>query len=228
MNTDGLEKGYIKIFRKIRKSLVWPNKKELSLCEVWIDILMEVQYSEIPKPVLIGLRPVIQNQGECLYSVATWADRWNMTRSKANRVLTLFQDCDMIRTKSEHITTRLTVCNYEDYADWSPNSEQQAEQEVNSKRTRLKKVKKLIRVIKEILQPHQNSLMLSLFTLKILRISIQFTRERDQKVMHSWHMSLGAMVSLKNIKKSRGCLCNGFSIQQDHMMIQISQTLLMN
>ena len=124
MNTDGLEKGYIKIFRKIRKSLVWPNKKELSLCEVWIDILMEVQYSEIPKPVLIGLRPVIQNQGECLYSVATWADRWNMTRSKANRVLTLFQDCDMIRTKSEHKTTRLTVCNYRDYADWRTDGEQ--------------------------------------------------------------------------------------------------------
>ena len=135
MNQKGLEKGYIKLFRKLRDNVISKEKRKYSKFEAWIDILMQAQYSPEPQPVILKMKVLIQHRGECLLSVKSWAERWGMSISAARRVLDMFQTLGFIRTVTEQVTTRVIVCNYEDYADWSPNSEQQAEQEVNSKRT---------------------------------------------------------------------------------------------
>jgi hypothetical protein len=80
-----------------------------------------------------------------------------MDRSRARRVLVLFQNLNMIRTESESKTTRLTVLNYDTYNDARPDgdhiattSRPQGDHKMNTdKKERRKEGKKERTVIQE-------------------------------------------------------------------------------
>ncbi|MBT4456059.1 hypothetical protein HOC54_02860 [Candidatus Peregrinibacteria bacterium] len=108
-------RGYVKIWRKFQENELWRENREFSKAEAWIDLLMEAQHQEDRRSVVLGNSVLIQNQGETLKSLDTWAKRWSWTKSKVRRFLDLLQRLNMIRHTSETKTTRITILNYKNY-----------------------------------------------------------------------------------------------------------------
>jgi len=129
------KRGYIALHRKIQDNFLWKQPREFSKAEAWIDILMEAQHSEKPQKVILDMTALTCNYGESLKSITTWAERWTWSRSKVYRFFELLQKCGMIVTKSEQITTRLTVCNYRAYDPKQNVSETQVKRKRNASET---------------------------------------------------------------------------------------------
>jgi hypothetical protein len=117
VNDDG-DKGYISLFRSIRRNWIWQDAEKLKW---WIDILLEVNYS--PKKVLIGNKLIDCHRGQSLNSLMTWAKRWRTNASAVRRFLHLLESDSMIRVENVSKTTRITVCNYESYQQRRNDSE---------------------------------------------------------------------------------------------------------
>ncbi len=107
--------GWIALHRKIQDNFLWREKRVFSKAEAWIDILMEVQHSEQPQTVVLGMTVLQCRYGESLKSIGTWAERWGWSESKVRRFFRLLASCSMIEIRNEAKTTRLTVCNYGRY-----------------------------------------------------------------------------------------------------------------
>lgn len=107
-----MHRGYIALHRKIQDHPFYKEDREFSKYEAWVDILQEVRHSEEPKEVIFGMKILKCFYSESLYSIKTWAKRWNWTESKVRRYFKLLENMKQIETKSEVITTRLKVLNY--------------------------------------------------------------------------------------------------------------------
>lgn len=102
--------GWIKLNRDIVKH--WIFKDEWKF-KCWIDLLILANYSENKveiKGVLLTCK-----RGELLYSLESLSNRWGGNKSKVRRFLKLLESDSMIELKSEQVTTRITICNYESY-----------------------------------------------------------------------------------------------------------------
>jgi hypothetical protein len=110
-----VERGYFALYRKIREHPFYKEKRIYSKFEAWLDLLLEAQYTEQPRDVMFGMIAIKQNYGECLKSIRTWGTRWGWSESKVQRFLKLLKKLGQIEQKSEGITTRITICNYELY-----------------------------------------------------------------------------------------------------------------
>lgn len=119
--------GYIKLHRKIRTHWLFDDAEKL---RAWMIILLEVNHSD--QKVLIKGQLFTVRRGESLKSLETWASifgkMWN--KSKVRRFFELLKSDQMIVTKSERKTTRITICNYDSYQGLRNNNE------TDSKRTR--------------------------------------------------------------------------------------------
>lgn len=127
--------GWIKIHRDINKHWIWQDNNYLKW---WLDILLEVNHSEAD--VLIKGAILKCGRGEKLYSLDTWANRWNTNKSKVNRFLKMLEKQNMISLKSETHTTRIKVCKYDDYQDKDSKSETQVKRKRNANETQVKPI----------------------------------------------------------------------------------------
>ena len=106
-------KGYISLHRQIQEHWLWKEKRELSKFEAWTDILLNVNHSK----ARVVIKNTVYNidRGESVMSLKNWADRWNWSRSRVKRFLSLLEKDEMIRMKSDTTTTHLTICKYDSY-----------------------------------------------------------------------------------------------------------------
>jgi len=102
--------GWIRIDRDITSH--WIFKDEWKFRN-WIDLLTLVNHSE--QKVNLKGTVLTCKRGQTLCSLDTLAKRWNCDKSKVRRFLKLLESDSMIELKSEHITTRLTICKYDTY-----------------------------------------------------------------------------------------------------------------
>lgn len=107
--------GFLCIPREEFISFLWKEKRKFSRAEAWFDLLSQARYSPDSEEVLTNGVLLICNQGECLRSIETWAHRWGWSKSGTARYLKLLEKRYMIRLKSETITTRITICDYEKF-----------------------------------------------------------------------------------------------------------------
>ena len=107
--------GYIKLHRKITNHWLYPaNKKEaFTEFEAWQDLLLNVNFSE--QKVRVKNQLIVCEPGETVRSLINWSDRWNWSKSKVLRFFRLLEKDGMISLKSETVTTRIKVCNWETY-----------------------------------------------------------------------------------------------------------------
>lgn len=117
--------GYILLHRKIREHWIWKDAVKLKW---WLDILMECNHAD--QKVTIGFTMLECARGESLNSLQTWALKWAVDVSSVRRFFKLLEDDAMIVLKNEVKTTRITVCNYDDY-----NGERQAKQSQSNSKT---------------------------------------------------------------------------------------------
>lgn len=127
-----MPEGWIKLHRSISSHWVYKDSEKF---KAWTTILLDVNHE--PNKVLIKGTLFKCNRGESLNSLDTWArmfgNGWN--KSKVRRFFTLLQNDSMIVLKSESKTTRLTVCNYDNYQGERNADETQMKRKRNADET---------------------------------------------------------------------------------------------
>jgi hypothetical protein len=106
--------GWIRLHRKIRSHWIYENPDYL---RAWIALLIEVNHT--PDKVLIKSKLLNVARGQSVKSLDTWASIFGhgWTKQKVRTFFRLLENDRMINTQNEHVTTRLTVCNYDTYQD---------------------------------------------------------------------------------------------------------------
>lgn len=110
MAGDETNTGWVSIYRKIRDHWVWQDPVKF---QRWIDLLLEVNHTG--RKVNLGCAIIECERGQTIRSLSNWAKRWKCSKSSARRFLELLEKDQMIVSESVSKTTRITVCNYEDY-----------------------------------------------------------------------------------------------------------------
>ena len=145
--------GWIKIHRTITHNWVWQNSDYLKW---WLDILIEVNHT--PSKTLIKGTLYECLRGQKLYSLETWAKRWDTNKSKSRRFLKMLEKDNMIVFKSETQTTRITVCNYDSYQSFENDNETQMKRKRNASETQVKTIQECKEEIKKRKEEFKNSL----------------------------------------------------------------------
>jgi len=112
--------GWIWLHRKLREHWIWTDPIKLKW---WLDILLEVNHKKMK--VNLGFKLVDCDRGQTIKSLQGWAQRWGVSKDSARHFLRLLQDDNMIKTENLKYTTRITVCNYDEYN--TPAHEKQTE-----------------------------------------------------------------------------------------------------
>ena len=102
--------GWIMLHRKITEHWIWNDPIKLKW---WLDILLFVNHED--KKVNIGVKLIECKRGQSVMSLQNWAKRWNVSKSAARNFLELLQKDKMINIENISISTRITVCSYDDY-----------------------------------------------------------------------------------------------------------------
>lgn len=127
---------WIKLDRNVVKH--WIFKDEWKF-KCWIDMLVLANYSE-NKIEIKGMLFTCK-RGELLYSLDSLSTRWGGNKSKVRRFLKLLESDSMIVLKSEQVTTRITICNYESYQGERNADETQTNRKRNADETQTTPIK---------------------------------------------------------------------------------------
>lgn len=126
--------GWISLHRSIINHWIFKDPKKF---HAWCTILMNVNHSRTK--VNIKGTILICERGDSLNSLETWAklfgNNWN--KSSVRRFLKLLESDSIIVTKSEHKTTRLSVCKYDTYQGLRNADETEMKQERNADETEM-------------------------------------------------------------------------------------------
>lgn len=128
-----MNEGWVKFYRKIDQHWLYPKNREFTEYEAWIDLLLQVNHK--PKKVRIKNKVLICERGQSLRSITEWGRRWRWSKPKVYRFFKMLQEDNMIKTVSETVTTRLTICNYESYQHRRNEDETQLKQTGNASET---------------------------------------------------------------------------------------------
>ncbi len=124
--------GWIKMHRSVQGHWIFSDAEKY---RAWVIILFTVNFE--PKKVIIKNEIFECQRGQSLLSLKSWAEKFgeNWNKSKVRRFFTLLKKDSMIVLKSEHVTTRLTVCNYDAYQDEQNADETQVKRKRNANET---------------------------------------------------------------------------------------------
>lgn len=109
-----MREGWIKLHRQILDHWIWKDDQK---AKAWLVILLEVNHGK--RKVLLGNQVVEVERGQSIQSLDSWAHsfgrKWN--KSGVRRFFKTLEEDGMIKTENIKKTTRLTVCNYENYQE---------------------------------------------------------------------------------------------------------------
>jgi len=166
--------GWIKIDRDITSH--WIFKDEWKFRN-WIDLLTLVNHSE--QKVNIKGTVLTCKRGETLCSLDTLAKRWNCDKSKVRRFLKLLESDSMIELKSEHITTRLTICKYDTYQGERNADETEVKHKRNADETQMTPNKNDKKEIKNNKYSFLSALIENGFDEKLSREWMEVRKQKD-------------------------------------------------
>jgi hypothetical protein len=112
MASNDRNSGFILLHRRLRDHWLWADPIKLKW---WLDILMECNHED--KKVSIGFQLIDCKRGQSVNSLLTWAKRWRVNKDTVRRYFDMLKNDAMISTENVQKTTRLTVCNYDQYND---------------------------------------------------------------------------------------------------------------
>lgn len=113
--------GWISLDRAITKHWLWQNEK-FSKGQAWVDLLLGASHTG--HKVLIKGALIQVARGEQIRSQVTLAKVWNWDRKTVSRFLKLLEKDAMIVTRSDHLTSYVSICNYDSFQDNKKDSPQ--------------------------------------------------------------------------------------------------------
>lgn len=104
--------GHVKLHRSINDNDLW-LLEPFSKGQAWVDLFLNANW----KPGVIDVRGNIVDigRGQLGWSELTMAKRWQWSRGKVRRFLSFLERSGNIRLRKTHVTTIITICNYEMY-----------------------------------------------------------------------------------------------------------------
>lgn len=121
--------GWIKLHRRFMDHWLYKSKKPKTYREAWEDILLLVNYDD--NKALIRGQLYNCLRGQSIMSLDSWAKQFNWSKQQVRTFFSLLENDKMITLEGLQYTTRLTVCNYENYQGIVTH-EQHTEQHTNN------------------------------------------------------------------------------------------------
>jgi len=136
-----VERGYIKLYRKVEDSAVWSEPEAFDFRSAWVDLLLRANHRK--RRALFRGRTIVIERGQVWTSEKKLADRWRWHRKRVRRFLRVLELEQALEQVSGQHGTIITICNYETYqgaiGKQEQDVEQVPEQAWNRSGTRLKK-----------------------------------------------------------------------------------------
>lgn len=107
------EMGFIRLSRKIFRSDLWNETRELSRFEAWLDIISMAAFDDHRR--IVQDRFLSLSKGELVASVRYLAARWRWHRNRVQRFLQLLEKQERIETRTESGITIISLTKYEYY-----------------------------------------------------------------------------------------------------------------
>lgn len=190
--------GWIKLHRSITNHWLYTEKRVFSKFEAWNDILLTVNFTDAKTIIKGSLYEV--KRGQSILSLESWSKRWNWDKSKVKRFLNTLQLDEMVVIKSDTVTTRLTVCNYESYQGERNADETQMKRKRNADETQVNTIEEGKKEKKEIsifIEPTFN---------EILEYCMIRQNGIDVNKFLNFYTSKGWMVGKNKMKDWKACV----------------------
>lgn len=114
--------GFIKIYRKITNNFLYTSERFDKL-HAWLDLLILATFCK--RTVLIRGVKLSLEAGELCYSQKSLAARWGWNERTVAKFLKLLEDEQMIQCRITHVTTIITILNWDEYNGYTElNTEQ--------------------------------------------------------------------------------------------------------
>ena len=131
-----MAQGWISLNRELMSHWVWDC--EFSAGQAWVDLLLYANHSHAK--LMIKGQLIEVNRGQQARSELTLSKAWKWSRNKVRRFLKNLEKDGMIELKSGHLTTVITICNYDsfqsnDTACDTAKGQQAKQQKDNSRNT---------------------------------------------------------------------------------------------
>ncbi len=127
--------GWIKLYRSILDHWVF---QDADYFRAWCTIILRVNHE--PKKVLIRGEVIECGRGQSVLSLQSWVKEFGVDKWSIQKVRTFFkllENDGMITTEGMAKTTRLTVCNYEDYQNEQHSNNKQPTRSQHAANTHL-------------------------------------------------------------------------------------------
>lgn len=105
--------GWIKLHRKVLDNYLFQEKRTFSKFEAWTYLLLSANHKE--HKFLLGSELLTVKSGQVITSETKLMKRFNWSKSKLRRFLSLLESDNMIERKTDTKKTTLTLVNYEVY-----------------------------------------------------------------------------------------------------------------
>lgn len=129
MNYDGIEKGYILIWRKIENSWVAKNPK---LFRLWLHLLLEATHK--PFKTIFNGQVITLNPGELVTGLKKIAKRTGLTERNIRTGLLLFEKLGKTTSKTTNAGRHITICNYASYQNGNLSNDIQTDKPATNDR----------------------------------------------------------------------------------------------
>ncbi len=106
-----MAQGWISLNRELMNHWVWDC--EFSAGQAWVDLLLYANHSHAK--IMIKGQLIELNRGQQARSELTLSKAWKWSRNKVRRFLKNLEKDGMIELKSGHLTTVITICNYDSF-----------------------------------------------------------------------------------------------------------------
>jgi len=112
-NSDYIEGGYIKLYRKIKDNKYWLEHRKFSKAEAWIDLLLRAGFKD--KTLTLGDVDVSLKAGEFVTSQVKLSESWRWHRETTAKFLKRLEKDEQITIKTSKRFSVITICNWSVY-----------------------------------------------------------------------------------------------------------------
>lgn len=120
-----MDKGWIKIHRKILDCSIWNSREPFDKRSAWIDILLSASHKDL-NLMIGGINEKIP-RGSFMFSIEKLCDRWGWSRNRVKRFLALLEREQMIETKRTNKGTLISLLNYNAFQSVEEVTEKETE-----------------------------------------------------------------------------------------------------
>lgn len=120
-----MDKGWIKLHRKILDCSIWNSREPFDKRSAWIDILLSASHKDLN--LMIGGIDEKIPRGSFMFSIEKLCDRWGWSRNRVKRFLALLEREQMIETKRTNKGTLISVLNYNAFQSVEEVTEKETE-----------------------------------------------------------------------------------------------------